>query len=143
MKRNIILLAFLIAVAAIIAGCGGGGGGSAPPSNNNFVLTGKVEDRETGEAIVGAKVKVSTYEVLTNSQGRFTLSMPSRPLATTYSVDGTNAGPYTEGYHTNAAIADGEMQDALAIALPIAPATGMDLGTIYLWSKLYPPPPFF
>lgn len=142
MKRIMILLASIFALAAVLAGCGGGGG-TTPPPQNNFVLTGRVEDVGTGDNIVGATVKVGTGTTTTNSQGQFTLSFTSRPIVTTYSVDGWSAGPHPEGYWRTWAKVDGTAYDAMEIPLPVAPATGMDLGAIYLQNKDVPPPIVF
>jgi hypothetical protein len=137
-----IWVVLLIATMAIVAGCGGGGGDTketTPPPADKFVLTGTVKDLNTGGAVVGAKVKVGSSQVTTDSQGKFRLEMTSRPIVTTYSVDGTSATP-APGYFSFWAQADAKTQNASCIEFPVAPATGMDLGTVFLINSDNPPP---
>lgn len=144
MKRNALYVILLIAAAVILAGCGGGGGGGGssttdPGTTYNFVLTGTVMDYATNSGISGVKVTIGSKQVTTNSQGRFTCGMDSRPFVTTYSVDGSSVG-----YFNYWAKADDKVQDATKIELPVAPAGGMDLGNIYIISNdSTPPPPVF
>lgn len=142
MKHGFICVVLLIAAAVVLAGCGGGGGGNPapPPVTDNFVLTGTVKDFQTGVAVVGAKVTVGSTTANTNSQGKFSLGFSSRPMATTYSVDGSKATP-APGYYTSWAKVDGVQYDAMNIDMPVAPAGGMDMGVIYLQNSDSAPPP--
>ncbi|MBI2843851.1 MAG: hypothetical protein HYX78_10665 [Armatimonadetes bacterium] len=140
MRRYTVLLASVFIAVILTAGCGGGGGSSSspPPTGNSFVLTGRVQEVLSGSSVVGAKVNVDTYETTTNSAGSFSLSMPSRPMVGTYSVDGISADPQCL---RSWARVDNVTYDAMAIDMPIAPAGGMDLGIIYLQDANGPPPP--
>lgn len=140
MRRNTMILASLLSLVALVVGCGGGGGGgTTPPVTTAFVFRGTVQDTISSSPVSGATVKVDTYTATTNSQGVFSLSMPTRPLVQTFSVDGRAASPqcYTFWAKTD----DGKTQDAQAIAFP---ATGTDMGVILLWNTdAAPPAPFY
>lgn len=138
MTRNFILPALLV-VAVSLAGCGGGGGDTEPPITDNCVLTGTVRDYSTNNAVVGATVQVGTYTTTTGSQGAFRLEMPTVPVATTYSVNGSAATP-TPGYFDWWSQYNSVTYNAKCIPLPVVPLGTTSLGTIYLMNADSPPP---
>lgn len=143
MRHNIVLMALLAVIAAVVIGCGGGGGGGGDDNNplpsDKYVLTGTVKETGTNTAISGAKVRVGTTEVTTNSQGQFRMEFSTVPVAQTYSVNGRQAKPGL-GYFDFWARAANKVQNAKCIELPLASKAGQDLGTIYLMSVEQVPP---
>lgn len=139
------MISLLALLAVAVIGCGGGGGGSSSSSDDDsndsdkYVLTGTVLVNGTTTAIVGAKITVGTTVVKTDSSGKFRMELSSIPTAKTYSVDGSSATP-GEGYYNFWAKINGTAYNAKSITLPSAPATGQNLGTIYLISYDEAPP---
>jgi hypothetical protein len=138
MTRNVIWLAFLVAVIAAVAGCGGGGGGNPDPDpqiTDKYVVTGIVKDYNTNAVIAGALVRIGSYQIATNSSGRFTIEMTSTPIVTTYSINGE-----AKGYFSFWAYANDTTQNATCIVLPLIQKGTNSLGTIYLLNDDTPPP---
>ncbi len=135
----------MILAATVIIGCGGGGGGGSNDGGGNggttdsFIVSGTVRDDNTNAAVVGAKVRIGSTEVSTNSQGQFRIVMTTSPIVRTYSIDGRNATP-TPGYFDFWARANNKVQNAKCIELPIIPKGETSLGVIYLMNADSPPP---
>ncbi len=104
-----------------------------------FSVTGTVMVEGTSTPIVGAIVEIGSYQTATQSNGTFRIDMTSTPIMRTFSVNGRNATP-APGYFDFWCRADGKIQNAKCIELPIIPKGTTSVGTIYLMSEDYPPP---
>lgn len=70
----------LVALASVVllslSGCGGGGGGNAtpPPQTQAGIVSGRVADAQTGEAIAGVEVTIGALKANSDANGKYTLS---------------------------------------------------------------------
>jgi hypothetical protein len=143
MSSKVTWSAILVILVVSTAGCGGGGGPKQDSiGSSSYVITGTVKDSNTSAVVVGATVRIGSYQCVTNSSGEFTIEMPSAPDVYTYSIDGTQATP-SPGYYDYWARTNNVAQSARCIILPAIQKGENSLGTIYLLNMVnypqYPP----